>query len=139
MEAALLLPASGSSPKVLWKIPARDGFSSFAISGGQAFTLVARPIEGVQREVCLALNVETGKEIWAVPLDVAKYDAGAEGRLARRKLLRVHRKVLRLTRNVQAHPQACPKRRASLPSAAPMDHRTPAPPCPAASGRTSGG
>ena len=71
-------PSSGL-PKVLWKVPTRDGFSSFAVGSGQAFTLVGRDVEGATREVCIALNAANGQEMWAVPLDIAKYDASAQG------------------------------------------------------------
>lgn len=69
-------PAGG--PQVLWKTPAPDGFSSFTTGGGRAFTLVGRNIDGAPREVCVALDESTGKELWAVPVGVAKYDGGGD-------------------------------------------------------------
>src|SRR5881296_966648 len=65
-------------PRRVWKAPVTDGLSSITVSGGRAFTLVRRSIEGVDREVCVALDANTGKEIWAVPLAVAKYDGGGD-------------------------------------------------------------
>jgi len=65
---------SSEGPKVLWRVPAPDGFSSITTGGGLAFTLVGRTLEGVQREVCVALDGSTGKELWAVPVGIAKYD-----------------------------------------------------------------
>ena len=66
-------------PKAIWKTPTTNGFSSFAVGGGGAFTIVER--EG--KEVCLALDAKTGKELWAVDTDIAKYDgngnSGANG------------------------------------------------------------
>jgi len=67
-------PAEG--PRALWRVPLNGGFSSITIGGGKAFTLVKRNVEGAEREVCLALDANTGKEIWAAPLAVAKYQDG---------------------------------------------------------------
>src|SRR5438876_7268703 len=69
-------PASG--PKVLWKAPIKNGFSSLTIADGKAFTQMNRDLEGANREVCVALNASTGKEIWAVPVGVGVYDGGGD-------------------------------------------------------------
>lgn len=69
-------PSEG--PKVLWKTELASGFSTLAVSQGKAFTLVQRSIDGAQREVCIALNAGTGKELWAVTLTNAKYDGGGD-------------------------------------------------------------
>jgi outer membrane protein assembly factor BamB len=61
-------------PKALWKAPTPNGFSSFAVGGGEAFTIVGR--DG--KEVCIALDAKTGKELWAVDTDVAKYAGGGD-------------------------------------------------------------
>lgn len=61
----------------IWKKPVRLGFSSFAVSGGKAFTLEQRVIDGADREVCVALDAATGNELWSYPLGVAKYQGGA--------------------------------------------------------------
>lgn len=66
----------GGGPKVVWRVPTPAGFSAFSVSGGQAFTLVARELQGVNMEVCLALDADSGREIWAAPLGVSKYDGG---------------------------------------------------------------
>ena len=47
-------PANG--PKVLWKEPIKNGFSSFTVADGKAFTQMNRDIEGANREVCVALR-----------------------------------------------------------------------------------
>jgi outer membrane protein assembly factor BamB len=65
-------------PKVLWKTATSEGFSSLSVSGGKAFTLVRRDIEGAAREVCVALDANSGKELWAAPLAIAKYDGGGD-------------------------------------------------------------
>lgn len=77
------LPWPSAGPKVVWKVPTPNGFSSFTVGGGSVFTQVSRKIDGALRETCVALDGATGKELWAVPVDVAKYqgggDSGAEG------------------------------------------------------------
>ena len=61
----------------VWKTATPLGFSSFSIAGGRAFTLIGRTDEdGVNREVCVALDVKTGKETWAVWLDRLDYGHG---------------------------------------------------------------
>jgi outer membrane protein assembly factor BamB len=69
-------PDSGL-PQV-WKSPLRNGFSTFSLGAGKVYTLVAREIEGTDQEVCVALNADTGQELWAVPMGIAKYDAGGD-------------------------------------------------------------
>lgn len=50
------------------------------MAGGRVFTQVNRRVGGVSREVCVALNAETGVELWAANLDQASYpDAGTGG------------------------------------------------------------
>jgi outer membrane protein assembly factor BamB len=65
-------------PKVLWKVPIQNGFSSFTIADGKAFTQMNRDIEGANREVCVALDAATGKELWATPVGVGVYDGGGD-------------------------------------------------------------
>lgn len=67
-----------AGPKQLWKIPMNAGFSSIAVAGNLATTLVLRDVDGVKREVCLGLDANTGKELWATTLAVAKYDGGGD-------------------------------------------------------------
>ena len=69
-------PATG--PKVLWKAPAAGGFSSFSVAGGKAFTLVLREVEGASQETLLALDANTGKELWIAPLGFVKWDGGGD-------------------------------------------------------------
>jgi outer membrane protein assembly factor BamB len=54
------------------------GFSSFAIADGKAFTLVKRKVDGEDRELCVALDEASGKELWAAPLGKANYDGGGD-------------------------------------------------------------
>ncbi len=62
----------GAPPEV-WRVATPAGFSSFVLGDGRAYTLVAR--DG--HEVCVALDVETGAELWASqPLAACDYDGG---------------------------------------------------------------
>ncbi|TAN36335.1 MAG: alcohol dehydrogenase [Verrucomicrobia bacterium] len=65
---------SGTGPKVAWKIPTHTGFSSFTVSDGKVFTQVARG----SREVCVALQAATGRELWAADVGLAKYQNGGD-------------------------------------------------------------
>jgi outer membrane protein assembly factor BamB len=78
-ESLKAWPASG--PKVLWKVESPNGFSSFAVGGGKAFTIEGREADGVKQEVLVARDAKTGKELWAQPLCVANYghDGGNAG------------------------------------------------------------
>jgi outer membrane protein assembly factor BamB len=69
-------PTSGL-PEV-WKEPMTDGFSGITVEGGRAFTLETRDVNGANQEVCVALDAKTGRELWAVPLGIAKYDGGGD-------------------------------------------------------------
>ena len=65
-------PTNG--PTVLWRNTSlTNGFSSFAVSQGRAFTLISRDIGGL-KEVCVALEATTGTNIWATPIDDAPWD-----------------------------------------------------------------
>src|SRR5258708_34978489 len=69
-------PASG--PRQIWRVPLTDGFSAITVGGGKAFTLELRDVEGAKQQVCVGMDAETGKELWAVPLGIAKYDGGGD-------------------------------------------------------------
>ncbi|HEY1084562.1 MAG TPA: PQQ-binding-like beta-propeller repeat protein [Prosthecobacter sp.] len=63
--------------KTLWKAETPAGFSSFAVAGGKAYTIVTGETDGNTGEVLVALDVRTGKEAWSKPLTVInKYDGG---------------------------------------------------------------
>jgi outer membrane protein assembly factor BamB len=64
--------------RAIWKQPMTDGFSGMTLGGGRAFTLEARDLNGANQEVCVALDANTGRELWAVPLGVAEYDGGGD-------------------------------------------------------------
>src|SRR5438552_3906666 len=66
-------------PRMLWKVPLEPALSSFAISGEEAFTQVRRQVAGEDQEVCIALDANTGAELWAIPLGSAAYPNGGVG------------------------------------------------------------
>ena len=68
-------PAEG--PKLLWKIPV-NGYGSFAISGDKVFALTSRDNKGEMRELCVALDAATGKELWAADITIGKYASAAD-------------------------------------------------------------
>ena len=75
-KIATTWPSSG--PRQLWKVPLTDGFSSITTGDGKAFTLVDRMVDSAKQEVCVALDANTGKELWSAPLGVAKYENGGD-------------------------------------------------------------
>src|SRR5437016_2297079 len=67
-------------PRQVWKVPLDPGLSSFSVSGGKAFTMVRRPVDNGEQEFCIALNADTGAELWASPpLGIASYPDGGVG------------------------------------------------------------
>ena len=67
-------------PKTVWRAPLSDSFGSFAISQNKAYCFIQRKVDGQDREVAIALDAQTGKEMWAVPLGEATYDKmGGDG------------------------------------------------------------
>jgi outer membrane protein assembly factor BamB len=74
-SATLALRAfPGSGPPRVWRVDLGDGFSSFAVEGGRAYTLVRRE----RREVLVALDAGTGRELWSAPLGPGEYDGGGD-------------------------------------------------------------
>lgn len=65
----------GTAPKVLWKVPAGTGFSSFVVSENRCFTIEGRD-EGGLKEVLVARDAATGKELWTAEIGVAEYGHG---------------------------------------------------------------
>ena len=72
-------PANG--PRPLWKVPTPKGFSSFTVKEGRAFTLIGRNVGGAEREVLLALDAASGKELWSAAFGTTRYghDGGNSG------------------------------------------------------------
>ena len=67
-----------AGPKTVWKVPTKNGFSSFVVTGGKAYTQVNRDIDGGPREIVIALDAGTGKELWMTDVGPGKYDGGGE-------------------------------------------------------------
>ncbi len=75
-EKLSALPSSNPQPR--WKTPTPNGFSSWVVAQGRAFLIVQRPVEGVPREVLLGVAADTGKELWAAPLNPVKFEGGGD-------------------------------------------------------------
>jgi outer membrane protein assembly factor BamB len=61
-ETGLLTDWPKEGPKVLWKVPGGDGYSSVAVAAGRAYTLVQRGDD----ELVIALDAVSGKELWQI-------------------------------------------------------------------------
>ncbi|MSU35072.1 MAG: alcohol dehydrogenase [Pedosphaera sp.] len=70
---------SKKPPSVVWKKTINPAWSSITVSGGRVFTQVNRLFSGEPREVCVALNADTGVELWATALDEAVYPHAGTG------------------------------------------------------------
>lgn len=72
--------SQGSPPTPFWRIATTNGFSSFSVADGRAFTLVSRVhTDGYLREFCVAYAASTGVELWtSPPLARASYDSGGD-------------------------------------------------------------
>jgi outer membrane protein assembly factor BamB len=67
-------PPEGLTP--LWKQPAGEGYASFAIANGRAFTIEQRR----EKEVVVAYDVATGRELWTNAWDAHFSDSmGGDG------------------------------------------------------------
>lgn len=65
------------SLKPLWKADTPAGFSSFAVAGEKAYTIVTAENDGNPSETLVCLDGRTGKEVWSKALAIApKYDGG---------------------------------------------------------------
>jgi len=67
-----------TGPKVLWKMPSTNGFSSFAVAGARCFMLEGREADGAPQEVLVGRDANTGKELWTVALGAVKYQGGGD-------------------------------------------------------------
>ncbi len=68
---------SGSVTNPVWLVPVTNSLSSFAVSAGRAFTQVRRNIAGADKEVCVALSITNGAELWSTKVDDnATYSGG---------------------------------------------------------------
>lgn len=60
-------------PRTVWRKPIGQGFSGITTGGGRIYTQAKRARNVVDRELCLALNADTGEEIWRVDVGAAQY------------------------------------------------------------------
>jgi outer membrane protein assembly factor BamB len=60
-ETGLLSSWPAGGPKLLWKVKGGDGYSSVAVAGGKAYTLV----QTEQGEQLIALDAATGATLWS--------------------------------------------------------------------------
>lgn len=60
-ETGLLAEWPAQGPKVVWKVAGGIGYSQVIVSKGRAYVVVQRQKD----EVCLALDADTGKEVWS--------------------------------------------------------------------------
>ena len=72
-------PAGG--PRTLWKVPMPNGFSSFSVADGKAFTIAGPDGPKGKSEVVVALDTNTGKILWRSTIGGADYghDGGNAG------------------------------------------------------------
>jgi len=68
------------APRELWRKSIGSGYSSIAAVGERLYTLVKRTSQGVDREFCVALDANTGDELWSADVDAADYDDNGYGR-----------------------------------------------------------
>jgi len=61
-------------PKLVWKVPMTNGYGSFSVSGDKVFGLISREIKGEMREMCVALDAATGKELWVADVTSGAYN-----------------------------------------------------------------
>lgn len=70
---------TGAVTNRLWLVSLTNGLSSFAVRGNCAFTQVRRELPAGEREVCIALNITNGMELWATPVEDNTFYSGGVG------------------------------------------------------------
>src|SRR6185295_2933759 len=70
---------TGAVTNPVWRVLLTNCLGSFAVSGGRAFTMTRRTIDGSDQEVCVALSAADGTELWATPVDLASSYTGGVG------------------------------------------------------------
>ena len=74
-ETGLAKSWATAGPKVLWRIPLGDGYSSVAISKGRVYTLFSKGDD----EFVICLEANSGKEIWRMRSDSTFKDTNGNG------------------------------------------------------------
>jgi outer membrane protein assembly factor BamB len=67
------------APKIVWKVPLPAGLSSFSVDNGRLFTMGRRLVSGRDTELCLGLDANTGRELWASQVGRTGYPDGGVG------------------------------------------------------------
>ncbi len=67
---------AAKAPEKLWTAPTRNGFASFTVAGGKAYTIVEEEIDGLPTEVCIAFDADAGTTAWKAALDLWRVDHG---------------------------------------------------------------
>jgi len=70
---------TGSVTNPVWLVPLTNCLGTFSVSGGRAYTQTRRAIDGPSKEVCVALSVTNGLQLWATAVDDASYPDGGVG------------------------------------------------------------
>jgi len=75
VETGLAKSWTATGPKVLWRIPLGDGYSSVAIAKGRVYTLFSKGDD----ELVICLDANSGKEIWRLRSDSTFKDTNGNG------------------------------------------------------------
>ena len=70
---------TGSVTNPLWRVPLTNCLGSLTVSGGRVFTQMRRFTNGLDRELCVALNATNGAVLWAQVVDKADYPHAGVG------------------------------------------------------------
>lgn len=70
---------SGTVTNPVWLVAVTNGLGSLVVSGGRVFTQIRWNLDSVDKEVCVALSVTSGAELWATEVDDASYPNGGVG------------------------------------------------------------
>lgn len=74
-ETGLVKSWTASGPKVLWRTPLGDGYSSVVVSQGRVYTLFSKGDD----ELVICLDANNGKEIWRLRSDSTFKDTNGNG------------------------------------------------------------
>jgi outer membrane protein assembly factor BamB len=75
-EAVLFTCWPKAGPRILWRVECGEGFSSLAVAGGRAYTLL-RPDEHHEAVICW--DSATGRELWRFPYPSAYHHSYGSG------------------------------------------------------------
>lgn len=70
---------SGSVTNPVWQVLVTNCLGSLTVSGGRLFTQTRRAAGTASKEVCVALSITNGAELWATNLDNARYPESGVG------------------------------------------------------------